>query len=45
MINKPGQGPANPAADALITTGKKRINPSDAEKMKRQIPLHPEWYA
>ena len=29
MFDKLGQGPANPAADALIPADKKRINPVD----------------
>ena len=39
MFDKLGQGPANPAADALIPADKKRINPVDPENMKKQIPL------
>ncbi|TPI37511.1 ABC transporter substrate-binding protein [Mesorhizobium sp. B3-1-6] len=45
MFDKLGQGPANPAADALIPADKKRINPVDPENMKKQIPLDMEWYA
>lgn len=45
MFDKLGQGPANPATDALIPADKKRINPVDPENMKKQIPLDMEWYA
>ncbi|TGV77187.1 extracellular solute-binding protein, partial [Mesorhizobium sp. M00.F.Ca.ET.149.01.1.1] len=45
MFDKLGQGPANPAADALIPADKKRINPVDPENMKKQIPLDMDWYA
>ncbi|MGX9119589.1 ABC transporter substrate-binding protein [Mesorhizobium sp. BHbsci] len=45
MFDKLGQGPANPAADALIPADKKRINPVDPENMKKQIALDMEWYA
>lgn len=45
MFEKLGQGPANPAADALIPADKKRINPVDPENMAKQIPLDMEWYA
>ncbi|MER9749385.1 ABC transporter substrate-binding protein [Mesorhizobium sp. M0140] len=45
MFDKLGQGPANPAADALIPADKKRINPVDPENMKKQIALDMDWYA
>lgn len=45
MFDKLGQGPANPAADALIPADKKRINPVDPDNMKKQIPLDMDWYA
>ena len=45
MFDKLGQGPANPAADALIPDDKKGINPVDPQNMKKQIPLDMEWYA
>jgi putative spermidine/putrescine transport system substrate-binding protein len=45
MFEKLGQGPANPAADALIPADKKNINPVDPENMAKQIPLDMEWYA
>ncbi len=45
MFDKLGQGPANPAADALIPADKKRINPVDPANMAKQIPLDMDWYA
>lgn len=45
MFDKLGQGPANPAADALIPDDRKAINPVDPQNMKKQIPLDMEWYA
>ena len=45
MFDKLGQGPANPAADALIPDDKKRINPVDPANMAKQIPLDMDWYA
>jgi putative spermidine/putrescine transport system substrate-binding protein len=45
MFEKLGQGPANPAADALIPDDKKAINPVDPQNMAKQIPLDMEWYA
>ena len=45
MFEKLGQGPANPAADALIPEDKRRINPVDPANMEKQIPLDMEWYA
>ncbi len=45
MFDKLGQGPANPAADALIPDDKKRINPVDPANMSKQIPLDMDWYA
>jgi putative spermidine/putrescine transport system substrate-binding protein len=45
MFNMLGQGPANPATDALIPADKKRINPVDPANMSKQVPLNMEWYA
>ena len=45
MFEKLGQGPANPAADALIPEDQKRINPVDPANMAKQIALDMEWYA
>ena len=45
MFDMLGQGPANPAADALIPEDKRRINPVDPANMAKQIPLDMEWYA
>lgn len=44
MFDMLGQGPANPAADALIPDDKKRLNPVDPENMKKQIALDMAWY-
>ena len=40
-----GQGPANPATDALIPADKKKYNPVDPANMKVQIALDMPWYA
>jgi len=45
MFDMLGQGPANPATDALIPADKKRYNPVDPANMKLQIPLDMVWYA
>lgn len=45
MFDMLGQGPANPAADALIPADKKRLNPVDPANMSKQIPLNMEWYS
>jgi putative spermidine/putrescine transport system substrate-binding protein len=45
MFNLLGQGPANPAADALIPDDKKRINPVDPANIGKQVALDMNWYA
>lgn len=40
-----GQGPANPAADALIPADRKRINPVDPMNAAKQVALDMPWYA
>ncbi len=45
MFDKLGQGPANPAADALVPADKKNFNPVDPANMAKQITLDMEWYA
>jgi putative spermidine/putrescine transport system substrate-binding protein len=40
-----GQGPANPATDALIPAEQKQINPVDPANLSKQITLDMEWYA
>ena len=45
MFDKLGQGPANPAADALIPDDKKNFNPVDPANMAKQIALDMDWYA
>jgi putative spermidine/putrescine transport system substrate-binding protein len=44
MFNMLGQGPANPAADALVPADQKRLNPVDPANMKKQIALDMGWY-
>jgi putative spermidine/putrescine transport system substrate-binding protein len=44
MFEMLGQGPANPAADALVPADQKRLNPVDPENMKKQIALDMAWY-
>jgi putative spermidine/putrescine transport system substrate-binding protein len=45
MFNMLGQGPANPATDALIPDDKKRINPVDPANIGKQVALDMNWYA
>ena len=45
MFDMLGQGPANPAADALIPEDKKRFNPVDPANASKQIALDMEWYS
>ena len=45
MFDMLGQGPANPATDALIPADQKKYNPVDPANMKVQIPLDMPWYA
>ena len=45
MFDLLGQGPANPAADALIPDDKKHLNPVDPANMKKQVALDMPWYA
>jgi len=40
-----GQGPANPAADALIPAEKQKFNCVDPANMKKQITLDMPWYS
>ena len=39
-----GNGPANPAADALIADDDKRFNPVDPSNFAKQLPLVMGWY-
>ena len=45
MFDMLGQGPANPATDALIPADQKRINPVDPANMAKQVALDMPWYA
>jgi putative spermidine/putrescine transport system substrate-binding protein len=45
MFEMLGQGPANPAADALIPAEQARHNCVAPENLAKQIPLDMEWYA
>ena len=45
MFDMLGQGPANPAADAMIPEDKKRINPMDPANAAKQVALDMPWYA
>jgi len=44
MFRMLGQGPANPAADALLPPEEARYNPVDPENFAVQIPLDMAWY-
>jgi putative spermidine/putrescine transport system substrate-binding protein len=45
MFKLLGQGPANPATDALIPSDQKKYNPVDPENFKKQAALDMPWYA
>ncbi|UOK69420.1 ABC transporter substrate-binding protein [Ancylobacter polymorphus] len=45
MFDMLGQGPANPATDALIPADQRRYNPVDPANMKSQAVLDMPWYA
>lgn len=45
MFEKLGQGPANPAGDALIAEDQRRFNPVDPANMSKQIAMNMDWYA
>lgn len=44
MFGLLGQGPANPAADALLPAEDARFNPVDPANFAKQIPLDMAWY-
>lgn len=44
MFRMLGQGPANPAADALLPAEEARFNPVDPDNYAQQIPLDMAWY-
>lgn len=44
MFRMLGQGPANPAADALLPPEEARFNPVDPANFALQIPLDMPWY-
>ena len=44
MFTMLGQGPANPAADALLPAEDARFNPVDPKNFAAQIPLDMAWY-
>jgi putative spermidine/putrescine transport system substrate-binding protein len=45
MFQMLGQGPANPATDALIPSDQRKFNPVDPENFKKQIALDMPWYS
>ena len=44
MFEMLGQGPANPAADALIPEEERRFNPVEPANFALQVPLDVAWY-
>lgn len=44
MFELMGQGPSNPAADALVPDAIKRFNPVDPANFPKQIALDMDWY-
>ena len=44
MFQMLGQGPANPATDALIPADQQRFNPVDPANFALQVPLDMAWY-
>lgn len=45
MFDLLGQGPANPATDALIPDDQKKYNPVDPANFAKQVALDMPWYA
>ena len=45
MFNLLGQGPANPATDALIPADKRKYNPVDPANFAKQVALDMPWYS
>ena len=45
MFDMLGQGPANPAADALVPVAKQRLNCVDPANRARQVALDMPWYS
>jgi|HigsolmetaAR202D_1030399.scaffolds.fasta_scaffold09794_4 Spermidine/putrescine-binding periplasmic protein len=45
LLKLMGNGPVNPAANALITPDLAAINPSSPENLKRMVVADMEWYA
>lgn len=44
MFRMLGQGPANPAADSLLSAEEARYNPVDPANFALQVPLDIQWY-
>ena len=44
MFNMLGQGPANPATDALLPPEDARFNPVDPANAALQVALNMDWY-
>jgi putative spermidine/putrescine transport system substrate-binding protein len=44
MFNLLGQGPANPATDALLPPAEARYNPVDPANAAQQVALNVDWY-
>jgi putative spermidine/putrescine transport system substrate-binding protein len=44
LLKLMGNGPANPAADAMLTDDLRKISPTSAANMKQQILIDTEWY-
>jgi len=44
MFEMLGQGPGNPAADALVPADQARFNPEDPANFAQQVPLDVAWY-
>jgi putative spermidine/putrescine transport system substrate-binding protein len=45
IFNMLGQGPANPATDALIPPDQRKYNPVDPDNAKSQVALDMPWYS
>jgi putative spermidine/putrescine transport system substrate-binding protein len=45
MFNLLGQGPANPATDALIPADQRKYNPVDPANFSKQVALDMPWYS
>ena len=44
LLRLMGNGPANPAADALLDDALRKISPTSPKNMEQQLALNTDWY-